>query len=144
MASLERLTRITDSALQDIQNLLCQLTHDDPLPTKRQLQTVVKNNHLIVVRDKGRIVGMGLLISFVKTSGTRGQIEDVVMDEKYGGKGVGKKLVERLIKEARKLKLTKVGLTSRPHRIAANKLYRKLGFIRKNTNVYHLPLARKK
>jgi len=144
MASLERLTRITDSALQDIQNLLCQLTHDDPLPTKRQLQTVVKNNHLIVVRDKGRIVGMGLLISFVKTSGTRGQIEDVVMDEKYRGKGLGKKLVERLIKEARKLKLTKVGLTSRPHRIAANKLYRKLGFIRKNTNVYHLPLARKK
>jgi ribosomal protein S18 acetylase RimI-like enzyme len=142
MITFARLTHITDSSLRDIRRLLPQLTPDNPLPAKRQLQAVVKENCLIVVRDKGRIVGMGLLVSFVKTTGTRGQIEDVVIDEKYRGKGLGEKLVQRLIKEARRQKLSKVGLTSRPSRIAANKLYRKLGFTPKKTNVYSLLLKR--
>lgn len=92
------------------------------------------------MKDKGHVIAMGTLISESTIFGNFGQIEDVVVDEAYRGKGLGEKIMRRLIAEAKKLKLEEVGLTSRPSRVAANALYKKLGFSQRETNVYDLTL----
>ncbi len=69
-----------------------------------------------------------------------GDIEDVVIDEEYRGRGIGRKLTEMLIEEAKKRKADCVELTSSPKRIEANALYESLGFKKRETNCYRLEL----
>jgi ribosomal protein S18 acetylase RimI-like enzyme len=66
----------------------------------------------------------------------RAWIEDVVVDDAARGKGVGAALNERAIEVARGLGARTVDLTSRPSREAANRLYQRLGFEPRETNVY--------
>ncbi|HAC72525.1 MAG TPA: GNAT family N-acetyltransferase, partial [Porphyromonadaceae bacterium] len=63
-------------------------------------------------------------------------IEDVVVDENARGKGVAASLVYHALKVAREKGIEKVDLTSTPARVAANRLYQKLGFRKRETNVY--------
>lgn len=84
---------------------------------------------------------MGEVVVVHTLTGTRARIEDVVVEERYRRRGLGEKLVRRLIQEARSRKAKVVELTSRPSRVAANSLYRRLGFRKRNTNVYRLILS---
>ena len=63
-------------------------------------------------------------------------IEDVVVEKKYRGMGIGKKLVLRALEKAGQLGARVISLTSRPSRVEANKLYKKLGFELVGTNCY--------
>ena len=56
------------------------------------------------------------------------------------GRGVGETLNRAAIEWAREAGATTVDLTSRPSREAANRLYRRLGFRERATNVYRLDL----
>ena len=58
----------------------------------------------------------------------------------YRGQGLGRMLLDRLLSEARALSPIEVQLTSKPARVAANRLYQSMGFQRKETNVYRLSL----
>jgi ribosomal protein S18 acetylase RimI-like enzyme len=69
-------------------------------------------------------------------SGAKVWIEDVVVDETQRGKGIGKKLMLFAINYSKALGAESVALTSRPFRLAANRLYQKIGFIQYETNVY--------
>ena len=81
-------------------------------------------------------------IYFVQTlNGLKSGIEDVVVDKKYRGLGLGKKLVRALIGAAKRKKAKYIDLTSNPKRVEANALYQKLGFKKRETNVYRLELA---
>jgi len=73
-------------------------------------------------------------------TGTKVWIEDVVVDESQRGKGIGQELTIFAVIFAGSLNAESVELTSRPSRIAANKLYQKLGFIKRETNVYRFDL----
>ena len=64
------------------------------------------------------------------------RIEDVVVDAAAGGQGIGTALIEAMIMRARELGCTTVDLTSRPSREAANRLYRRIGFEQRETNIY--------
>ena len=85
-------------------------------------------------------MGMGTLVIMHTVVGVRARIEDVVVDEIYRGKGIGEKISKELIALARKKKVRSIELSSRPSRTVANKLYQKLGFKKRDTNVYNLPL----
>ena len=63
-------------------------------------------------------------------------IEDVVVEESARGRGVGEALVGGALEAAAQAGLETVSLTSRPEREAANRLYRRLGFVQRETNVY--------
>jgi ribosomal protein S18 acetylase RimI-like enzyme len=65
-------------------------------------------------------------------------IEDVVVDKVARGKGLGKELIQFAIKYAKNKNVKTINLTSSPERVAANKLYQKLGFMLRETNVYRL------
>ena len=99
-----------------------------------------QNSELWVAKDGSRIVGMATLAVVVMPEGERAQIEDVVLDEKYRGQGLGRKLSEKLIERAKARNVPKITLTSNDSRVAANMLYQKLGFVKWPTNVYQMKL----
>jgi ribosomal protein S18 acetylase RimI-like enzyme len=95
---------------------------------------------LLVARVDGRIAGSLTLAMFRIPTGLRAWIEDVVVDGDARGTGVGEALNLRAIDEARKRGAVTVDLTSRPSREAANRLYQRLGFVARDTNVYRFTL----
>lgn len=87
----------------------------------------------------GRIVGCASLCVFDSPTGRKGHIEDVVVSSACRGRHLGRKLLEYILDYARtNLAPIDIHLTSRPSRIAANTLYRTLGFEQRDTNVYRL------
>lgn len=144
MIRISQLKTIDKKGLEQINVLLPQLSsHAQPF-SLHELKRVLEQKHLVylIAREKGNIVGMGLLWIFRKSIGLQGIIEDMAVSETYQGKGIGKEIAKKLIDIGKRKKLTHIDLTSRPERVAANELYKKLGFQRRDTNVYRLYLAK--
>jgi ribosomal protein S18 acetylase RimI-like enzyme len=145
MITIKPLKNPTKEDLRDLNAVLEQLRTDPknhhPVSAKR-LRVVLKsrNQTILVVRDKKKIIGTGTIVWEDILTGRDGSIEDVVVDNSYRGRGLGAQLVRALIAIAKKSKVATIYLTSRPSRIAANKLYPKLGFVRKETNNYEMDL----
>jgi ribosomal protein S18 acetylase RimI-like enzyme len=98
---------------------------------------------VVVAASDGQLIGTATLTMFTTlTDGLVGHVEDVVVAVAARGAGVGRLLMEAVHREARRLKLQYVELTTRPSREAANALYQSLGYERRSTNVYRLRLAR--
>jgi ribosomal protein S18 acetylase RimI-like enzyme len=118
-----------------------QLSSSSPPPTPGQLSDIVSSEActIYVARQPdrgGEIVGALTLVVFRIPTGVRAWIEDVVVDTESRGRGIGTALIQAAVARAIALGATKVDLTSRPSREAANRLYRRLGFVERETNVY--------
>jgi ribosomal protein S18 acetylase RimI-like enzyme len=134
---VEHVTQATDELVDTIAGLLPQLTEARTPPTLAQLQEVVENQTLLVARDDdGSILGTTTLVLYRVSSGVKARIEDVIVDESARGKGVGEALVREGMRRANDAGVLMLELTSMPYRQAANRLYKRLGFVRKPTNVY--------
>jgi len=90
--------------------------------------------------DNEKLVGMASLATYKVISGHKGMVEDVVVSTELRGKGIGRKLMEMLISEGRKLNLSEILLFSGHHRKSAIALYKSLGFNLKNSGMYTLKL----
>lgn len=125
-----------------VNRLIPQLSSTAKKLPMRQLVKMVrdKNNIFIGVQDGENMIGMGLIVFVLTPVGLRARMEDVVVDEKYRGRGIGKKLIKRLILIARARKIRWLEFTSRTDRIETNQFYRRLGFKKRDTNVYRLTL----
>jgi ribosomal protein S18 acetylase RimI-like enzyme len=121
--------------------LLPQLSSTSP-PSASELAELVDSpaTSLLVARDGDAIVGTLTLAVFRIPTGVRAWIEDVVVDEAARGRGVGEALTLHAVELARAAGARSVELTSRPTREAANRLYRRLGFEPRETNVLRLTL----
>lgn len=87
------------------------------------------------------IVGMATVCCFTIPTGRHATIEDVVVMPECQGTGLGRQLVQAILDHLRSTGLSfKVGLTSKPARVAANGLYRSMGFKQKQTNVYTMDI----
>jgi ribosomal protein S18 acetylase RimI-like enzyme len=139
--------RIAESVDADLMEavtiLLPQLSRSAPPPTREQLARIVGDPAitLFVAEDEGRIVGSLSLATFEIPSGRRAWIEDVVTDTAARGKGVASALVNAALAHADAYGARTVDLTSRPNRDDANRLYMKLGFEQRTTNVYRHTLG---
>lgn len=124
--------------IEAVHALLPQLTSSVPPATAEQLQRIIDDPAitLFVAEEDGTIVGTLTLAAFEVPSGRRAIIEDVVTDEAARGKGVASALVQAALAHAASIGSRTVDLTSRPSRLAANRLYLKLGFEQRDTNVY--------
>ena len=97
------------------------------------------------VDDDGHIAGCATLCVFGSPTGLKASVEDVVVGSAFRGRGLGRALMEHIIGYARsELADVDIHLTSRPHRTAANALYRSMGFERRETNVYLLKVRKDK
>jgi ribosomal protein S18 acetylase RimI-like enzyme len=95
---------------------------------------------LLARDDAGRVLGTLTLVMYRIPTGLRACIEDVVVDEAARGQGAGEALTRFALDVAARAGAKTVDLTSRPSREAANRLYQRLGFDRRNTNVYRYEL----
>lgn len=138
---IEQVTDVDDELVAAIARLLPQLSPNAPAPTRGELAEVARTQTLLVARDdSGSIVGSLTLVLYRIPTGRGAVIEDVVVDASARGQGVGEALTREAIERARAAGARAVELTSRPEREAANRLYRRLGFELRETNVYRLAL----
>lgn len=122
--------------------LIPQLSSSSLPLTLSELEEIVDGNStvLFAARHNGDIVGLLTLAVFRIPTGVRAWIEDVVVDELVRGSGVGEALSRAALAEAARRGAKTVELTSRPSREAANRLYQRVGFVRRDTNVYRYEL----
>jgi ribosomal protein S18 acetylase RimI-like enzyme len=137
-----RLREATEEAVRDIGVLISQLREHEVETTLSEMKAIVndENSICIVARDGERIVGMASLYILQKFGKRIAHVEDVVVDDEYRGRGLGKSLMEAVIASARENDVSTLNLTSRPAREAANALYQKLGFEKNETNAYRMKL----
>ena len=128
----------TEELLAAVHRLLPQLSEARTPPTLGQLAETVAGQTVLVARDgdDGSIVGTATLVMYRVSSGLKARIEDVIVDSSVRGQGVGEALVREAMARASEAKVLMLELTSMPYRESANRLYKRLGFVRKPTNVY--------
>ena len=135
---VEVATHVDDGLMDAVHRLVPQLTSSTPAPTRVELEVIVAgpSTMLLLARNGRAVVGMLTLAIFRIPTGIRAWIEDVVVDADARGKGVGEALTREAVRIAGTHGARTVELTSRPSREAANRLYQRLGFERRDTNVY--------
>jgi ribosomal protein S18 acetylase RimI-like enzyme len=136
---VEEATQVTDELVDAMRRLVPQLSRSSPVPGVAQLQEIVTSpaTVLLIARDDtAGVVGSLTLVLFRIPTGLRAWIEDVVVDETARGQGVGEALSREALRWATAAGARTVDLTSRPSREAANRLYQRLGFRPRETNVY--------
>jgi ribosomal protein S18 acetylase RimI-like enzyme len=138
---IEVVEAVSPDLVDAFASLTPQLSSASP-PSRAELSEIVDSpaTSLLVARDGDAIVGTLTLAVFRIPTGVRAWIEDVVVDESARGGGVGEALTLRAVELARAAGARSVELTSRPTREAANRLYRRLGFEERETNVLRLSL----
>jgi ribosomal protein S18 acetylase RimI-like enzyme len=135
---LEQAHEATDELLAAMHRLLPQLTEARTPPTLGQLAETVGSQTMLVARDDedNSIVGTATFVTYRVSSGLKGRLEDVIVDSSARGRGVGEALVQEVLRRANEAQVLMLELTSMPYRESANRLYKRLGFVRKPTNVY--------
>lgn len=136
-ALIEIVSEATDEVHGALARLVPQLSSSPP-PTMGQLAEIVADPEttLFVARLDGEIVGTLTLAMFRTPTALKAWIEDVVVDDAARGHGVGDQLSREALATALQRGAKSVSLTSRPSREAANRLYQRIGFELRDTNVY--------
>lgn len=157
---IQELQNYTQAQFEDLKQLMSELSDRVNL-TQTDLMLVLKdsNCHLYVILDilppspssssakhrtgagEGRIIGCATLCVCHSPTGTKASIEDVVVSSAYRGQHLGKQLMEYVLDQAKAYAPVELHLTSNPMRVAANKLYKSLGFQKKETNCYQMFIA---
>lgn len=132
-------TEVTDELVEALARLVPQLSSSSPPPSRSEVAEMLSSpcTTVLVARDEhDTIVGTLTLVVFRIPTAVRAWIEDVVVDGEARGRGVGQELVVEALERASKAGARTVDLTSRPSREVANRLYQRLGFEARSTNVY--------
>ncbi|MGQ4515026.1 GNAT family N-acetyltransferase [Streptomyces sp. DW26H14] len=141
---VEVVERVTGELVEAFGRLLPQLSSGaKPLDEEALVRIVgCETNRVLVARgDGGRIVGTLTLVVFPVPSGVRARVEDVVVDAEARGQGVAGELSRYALGLAGEAGARSVDLTSRPERAAANRLYERLGFERRESTVYRFAIS---
>jgi ribosomal protein S18 acetylase RimI-like enzyme len=135
---IEQVVEVTEELVAAIERLLPQLNEARRPPTLAQLAETAASQTLLVARDEldGAIIGTLTLVLYRVPSGLKGRIEDVIVDGSARGQGVGEGLVREGMARANAAPVLMLELSSMPYRETANRLYKRLGFVRRPTNVY--------
>lgn len=132
------LREVTDEVVAAFAALIPQLSTSAAPPDRAALERMLAHDAvtILLAGEDSAILGTLTLVMFPIPTGLRARIEDVVVDEAARGKGVAALLTHEAIRLAREAGAVNVDLTSRPSREAANRLYQRLGFRLRESNVY--------
>jgi ribosomal protein S18 acetylase RimI-like enzyme len=139
MLRVERVMSVDGRLVEALTRLIPQLLPDGVPPGGDELAEMVAapgTNLLLAQDDDGEIIGTLTLLVYRVPTGLKARIEDVVVDEVARCRGVGEALTREALQLAADAGAGSIELTARPRREAANRLYRRLGFERRNTNAY--------
>ena len=131
-------TKYTDAVLTALNRLLPQLLSSALPLSAEDLRAIARSgsSHLFLAEIGGEYCGTLTVTTYRIPTGFQARIDDVVVDGKHRGTGIGRALLEHALGKAKELGAVTVDLTSRPYREAANALYLKMGFELRDTNVY--------
>ena len=141
---VERVRESSPELVEAMRRLVAQLSRTASRASESDIGGVLSSESVFLLlarSDANEIVGMLTLALVRIPTGLRAWIEDVVVDEQGRGAGIGSALVSEALAIARAQGARTVDLTSRPDRAAANRLYERLGFARRETNVYRFNLG---
>ena len=95
-----------------------------------------------MARDGDQIVGTSTVIVYSTPFWIKARLDEVVVDASARGKGVGEALVNACLDIARKggAQVAELQSGRGPDREVANRLYRRLGFALRDSNIYRLTL----
>ena len=140
---IDIVTQADAELLDAFQRLVPQLTDNNPPPSLNDLTALVRDSSstLMIARNERReIIGALTLTVYRVPTGIRSIIEDVIVDNSARGQGIGEALMKRAIEIAREKGVNNISLTCNPMREAANRLYQRMGFKKRETNAYQLKL----
>jgi len=127
---------LTEALQVQLSELYLQLNSD---LKQLSLSTILEEpEHIDIAAcfEENILIGIAMMANYKVVSGYKGMIEDVVVSEEYRGKGIGRKLMELLLEQAKQRKLDDILLFSGHHRTAAINLYKSLGFSLKSSGLY--------
>lgn len=138
---ITELTTYDNSLVDEIDSLIRGLGEDSNA-TKERIRATIdsRDSHLYMIVERDDLLGCATLCVGRTPELVLGFVEAVVVKEECRGQGLGRKMMEYIVSEARKLGVMELHLTSNPRREAANAMYQNLGFVRKETNVYLMRL----
>lgn len=126
-------------------NLVKQLDENAHPITPEEIKSIIDSptTYLFLAKEEvsKQIVGMITLVTYRIPYKRKGMLEDLVVDSSFRKRGIGEMLLSHAIAKARELRIASIDLTSRPERESANRLYQKLGFEKRDTNVYRVTLS---
>ena len=136
------LRHVKENYLYDLNTVNKLIKQLDPSAkvNEQSLYKAMLNGYLSKVEKNGKLLGMGWIFPRQTLLRKQAVIEDMIVDENQRGKGYGRKILLDLIKWAKKEDVEVVELTTNPKRIAANELYKSVGFWLHKTNHYLLNL----
>jgi GNAT superfamily N-acetyltransferase len=142
MVRIEPVTEASTEVYAALTRLLPQLNSQLPMPSVERLQAIIDDPAvtLLVARDGEQIVGTTTVIVYTTPFWIKARLDEVVVDEAARGKGVGAALVQASLDLARRKGVEVVELQSGVHREEANRLYPRMGFKLRETNVYRIIL----
>ncbi len=144
---IQEVTQMSEQLYQACQRLVPQLTSNNPAPTRQELAQLISSpcSTLLMACHPGfggEIIGLVTLVLYGVPTGLRAYVEDLVVDRDYRGMHVGEALMRACLERAARAGASQVMLTCNPARLAANQLYKRLGFTLRKTNVYRYVILR--
>lgn len=139
---IEQVKEFSPEIAQTISNFVIQLGVRYQPFTHDSLREIINssNSYLFIARNSStkEIAGMIFEIIYRIPYTTKAYVEDLFIDEKYRKMGIATRLFQKVVDNAREHKAAYIDFTSKPYRIEGNSLYEKLGFKKRDTNVYRL------
>ncbi len=141
---VEAATEATPELESALARLLPQLNDTLPVPDLARLKAIMADPDvtLLVAREGDEIVGTATVIVYTTPFWIKARLDEVVVDSSARGKGFGEALVHACFDLAREKGAQIAELQSGrwPAREAANRLYRRLGFQLRDSNLYRITL----
>jgi GNAT superfamily N-acetyltransferase len=141
---VEIITEATAEVQDALARLLPQLNPTLPVPDMDRLRRLVADPDvtLLVARDGEEIVGTTTAIVYTTPFWIKARLDEVVVDTAARGKGVGEALVMAALDVGRQRGAQVAELQSGrgPHRAAAHRLYERLGFQIRDSDVMRIVL----
>jgi ribosomal protein S18 acetylase RimI-like enzyme len=140
---IEQINTFSPELAEDIRSLTKQIGDNYKELTNQDMKDMLDSstNHLIVARHGNQVVGMVTLLIYRIPYVKKAYLDDLIVDAEFRGHGLGSKLLEKALEIAKEKDAAYIDFTSRPRRVAGNTLYEKLGFKKRDTNVYRLILS---
>lgn len=143
MITISELKQIDKNTLNGINELLPQLSSSASHLSPERLRGLIESSSTLILVAKNEnqeVFGMLSLVVVEIPTGTKCWIEDVVVDTKARGQGLGKSLMKHAHDHAISIGAKCVDLTSRASRKEANQLYQSLDYQKRDTNVYRFQI----
>lgn len=142
MVQVEAATEATPELEAALARLLPQLNPALVVPDAERVRALIDDPAVTVLlaRDGADVVGTATVIVYTTPFWIKARIDEVVVDEAARGKGVGEALVNACLDIARKNGAQVAELQSGVRREAANRLYHRMGFKLRESNVYRIAL----